>query len=329
MSILSAPHFHNEEAAYAYVEARLWPEGPVCPHCGGVERIGKMGGASTRIGAYKCYQCRKPFTVKIGTIFEASHVPMRHWLQAMYLMASSKKGISANQLHRTLGCTLKTAWFIAHRLREAMKVDGSEPMGGAGITLEVDETFLGQQPTVFVSGKGWQGKRGTGGMKKIVTLVERGGRARSIKVETLQKDEIIRAMASAARESALMTDQAQHYRRIGKEFASHDAVDHGAGEYGRREGDLVITTNTVEGFFSIFKRGMKGVYQHCDEKHLHRYLAEFDFRYSNRIALGVDDTARADLALKGVSGKRLTYRTAGGRAATGETAATAQGALEG
>jgi transposase-like protein len=323
MSILSAPHFHNEEAAYAYVEARLWPEGPVCPHCGGVERISKMGGKSTRIGAYKCYQCRKPFTVKIGTIFEASHVPMRHWLQAMFLMAASKKGISANQIHRTLGCTLKTAWFICHRLREAMKVDGSEPMGGAGITLEVDETFLGQQATVFVSGKGWQGRRGTGDMQKIVTLVERGGRARSIKVETLQKDEIIRAMASAARESALMTDQAQHYRRIGKEFASHDAVDHGAGEYGRREGDTVITTNTVEGFFSIFKRGMKGVYQHCDEKHLHRYLAEFDFRYSNRIALGVDDVARSDRVLAAVVGKRLTYRPTRGGKASNQASATA------
>jgi len=143
-SVLSDKHFHNEEAAYAFAEARVWPNGPVCPHCGGVDRISKMGGKSTRIGTYKCYQCRKPFTVKVGTIFEASHVPMRHWLQAMFLMSSSKKGISSNQLHRTLGCTLKTAWFISHRIREAMRVTGVEPMGGAGKPVEVDETFIGR-----------------------------------------------------------------------------------------------------------------------------------------------------------------------------------------
>jgi transposase-like protein len=314
MSTLSAPHFHNERAAYAYVEARVWPEGPVCPHCGGFERIGKLEGKSTRPGVYKCYQCRKPFTVKVGTIFESSHVPLRFWLQAMFLMASSKKGISANQLHRTLGVTLKTAWFIAHRIRLAMEDGSLPPIGGEGKTIEVDETFLGSQPTVFKSGKGWQGKRGTGDMKKIVTLVERGGRARSIKVESLKKDEIVRAMALADRASTLMTDQAQHYRRIGLEFDAHHSVDHGASEYGRREGELVITTNTVEGFFSIFKRGMRGIYQHCGERHLHRYLAEFDFRYNHRVALGVNDVARADHALRGIVGKRLTYQTTRGQA---------------
>jgi transposase-like protein len=314
MSILSAPHYHNEEAAYAYVEARLWPNGPVCPHCGGFERISKMGGKSTRIGAYKCYQCRKPFTVKIGTIFEASHVPMRHWLQAMYMMAASKKGVSSNQIHRTLGCTLKTAWFITHRLREAMADRGGGSMGGAGITLEVDETFLGKRATVFVNGKGWQTKRGTGDMQKIVSLIERGGRARSIHVENLQKDEIVRALATADRASVLNTDQAQHYRRIGKEFADHQSVDHGREEYTRYDVGTLTTTNTAEGFFSIFKRGMKGVYQHCGDKHLHRYLSEFDFRYSNRMALGVHDAARADIMLAGVVGKRLTYRTTGGQA---------------
>jgi transposase-like protein len=314
MSVLSAPHFHNEEAAYAYVEARIWPEGPVCPHCGGFERIGKMGGASTRIGAYKCYQCRKPFTVKVGTIFEASHVPMRHWLQAMFLMASSKKGISANQLHRTLGCTLKTAWFIEHRLREAMKVGtGGGFIGGEGMTIEIDETFIGKRATKFVTGKGWVTKRGTADMQAIVTLVERGGRARSIHVADLTKSEIARAVALGDRRSVLNTDQAQHYRRLGTEFAGHHSVDHGKEEYGRREGELNINTNTVEGFFSIFKRGMKGIYQHCGDKHLHRYLAEFDFRYSNRIALGVDDVARTTKLIEGVVGKRLTYRPANGQ----------------
>jgi len=299
----------NEEAAYAYVEARIWPNGPVCPHCGGIDKVYAIKANTAkrvRLGLKKCGQCRQQFTVKVGTIFEQSHVPMNLWLQAMYLMASSKKGISTQQLHRTLGVTLKTAWFMSHRIREAMKDDGSTPMGGVGAVLEVDETFLGQQPTVFVNGKGWQGKRGTGGMKKIVTLVERGGRARSIKVETLQKSEIVRAMETAHRDSALMTDQAQHYRRIGKEFASHQSVDHGRGEYGRG----AVTTNTVEGFFSIFKRGMRGIYQHCGEQHLHRYLAEFDFRYSNRIAMGFDDKARTDRALAGIVGKRLTYKTA-------------------
>src|SRR5437868_12509848 len=163
-SSLLAPHFHSEEAAYAYVEARLWPEGPTCPHCGGVERISKMGGKSTRIGTYKCYQCRKPFTVKVGTIFEASHVPMRHWLQAIFLMSSSKKGISSNQLHRTLGCTLKTAWFISHRIREAMRVTGVTPMGGAGEVIEADETFIGGI-------EGQQKRRGWGHKNVVLTLV--------------------------------------------------------------------------------------------------------------------------------------------------------------
>lgn len=304
---LSAPHLHNEEAAYAYVEARVWPDGPTCPHCGGVERIGKLKGTATRIGVYKCYQCRKQFTVKVGTVFESSHVPLHLWLQAVALICSSKKGISSNQLQRILGVTLKTAWFMSHRIRLAMEDDGSTPIGGPGVTIEVDETFLGKQATVFVNNKGWRTKTGTGDMRKIVSLVERGGRARSIKVESLRKDEIVRAMETADRASVLNTDQAQHYRRIGREFAGHAVVDHGREEYVRG----AAYTNTVEGFFSIFKRGMRGIYQHCAEKHLHRYLAEFDFRYNNRTALGVDDAARADIALKGIVGKRLTYRTTG------------------
>jgi len=298
-SVLSDKHFHNEAAAYAFVEARVWPNGPVCPHCGGVERISKMGGKSTRIGAYKCYQCRKPFTVKVGTVFEASHVPMRHWLQAMFLLSSSKKGISSNQLHRTLGCTLKTAWFISHRIREAMRVTGVEPMGGAGKPVEVDETFVGR-----LEGQPKKGRTAWANKNVVVTLVERGGSARSFHVDGVRIADlqpIIRANIS--RETRLMTDEMPSYKEIGKEFASHEAVNHRRGEYVR--GD--VTTNTVEGFYSVFKRGMKGIYQHCSEKHLHRYLCEFDFRYSNRIALGVDDVARAERALKGISGKRLKY----------------------
>jgi transposase-like protein len=298
-SVLSDKHFHNEEAAYAFVEDRVWPNGPVCPHCGGVERISKMGGKSTRIGAYKCYQCRKPFTVKVGTIFEASHVPMRHWLQAMFLMSSSKKGINSNQLHRTLGCTLKTAWFISHRIREAMRVTGAGPMGAGGGIVEADETFIGTL-------EGQTKKRAWSHKNVVLTLVERGGTARSFHVDGVRVADlgaIIKANVSP--EAKLMTDELQAYKVIGRDFASHETVAHSKDEYVR--GD--VHSNTVEGFYSVFKRGMKGVYQHCKEKHLHRYLCEFDFRYSNRIALGIDDVARAEQALKGIVGKRLTYRT--------------------
>jgi transposase-like protein len=307
MSVLSAPHFHNEEAAYAYVEARLWPEGPVCPHCGGVERVGKMGGASTRIGTYKCYQCRKPFTVKVGTVFEASHVPLRHWLQAMFLMASSKKGVSANQLHRTLGCTLKTGWFIAHRLREAMRSDGLAPFGSDGGMVEVDETYIGVREGMTKAKKGGAHKM------QVLSLVERNTKqSRSFVIDRADIKTIASILdANLAREAHLMTDEWQPYKSLAWNFAAHSTVHHRSEEYVRYEGGKMITTNTVEGFFSVFKRGMKGVYQHCREKHLHRYMAEFDFRYSNRIALGVNDVQRADKMLAGVVGKRLTYRTVG------------------
>ncbi|HEX7759822.1 MAG TPA: IS1595 family transposase [Caulobacteraceae bacterium] len=309
MSILSAPHFHNEEAAYAYVEARLWPNGPICPHCGGFERIGKMGGASTRIGTYKCYQCRKPFTVKVGTIFEASHVPMRHWLQAMFLMASSKKGISANQLHRTLGCTLKTAWFIEHRLREAMRSGDLTPFGSGGGAVEADETFIGRRKGVPLP------KGGIGHKMKVLSLLDRDtGAKRSVVIDNMEVATIAAVVnANVAKEAHLMTDEAYHYGKIGEGFAAHGVVKHKAEEYVSRSNPFVHT-NTIEGSFSIFKRGMRGVYQHCEEQHLHRYLAEFDFRYTHRIALGMDDIARSDTLLAGVVGKRLTYRTTAGQA---------------
>lgn len=307
MSALSAPHFHNEEAAYAYVEARIWPEGPVCPHCGGVDRIGKMGGKSTRIGAYKCYQCRKPFTVKIGSIFEASHVPMNIWLQAMYLIAGSKKGISSNQLHRILGVTLKTAWFMSHRIREAMRDGAPDLMGGSGGRVEVDETFIGYNPRV----KKAKGKGGSAHKLRVVALIDRdSGKARSMPANSLVRDEVAQIVrANVAKEAQLTTDESRLYAAVGKEYASHEYVTHGRHEYVR--GD--VSTNTVEGYFSIFKRGMRGIYQHCHENHLHRYLAEFDFRYTNRQALGCNDADRADRLLQGVVGKRLTYETIGAR----------------
>jgi len=309
MSVLSAPHFHNEKAAYAYVEARIWPEGPVCPHCGCFGRIYELKGKSTRIGVRKCGDCRKPFTVKVGTIFEASHVPLRFWLQAMFLMASSKKGISANQLHRTLGVTLKTAWFMAHRIREAMRDGDLSPFGGEGGIVESDETFIGRDPDEPVS------KAGGNHKMKVLSLIDRDtGRARSMVLDFISAKAIGEiVVTNLSREAILMTDEARHYVKLGQQFAGHGHTNHAAGEYVSRFNPQVHT-NTVEGFFSIFKRGMRGVYQHCGKKHLHRYLAEFDFRYSSRVALGVNDVARADTLLAGVVGKRLTYRSASGAA---------------
>jgi transposase-like protein len=301
-SIISAPHFHNEEAAYAFVEARIWPDGPVCPKCGSKERIGKMGGKSTRIGTYKCYVCRKPFTVKMGTIFEDSHVPMRLWLQAIYLLAASKKGISSHQLHRTLGVTLKTAWFMGHRIREAMREGDLVPFGSNGGTVEVDETFIGQEDNM-------PKRRGYAHKRKVLSLIDReSGEARSIVIDSLKAASLVPILKeNIAHEARVMTDDAGQYRFLNEHFSEHGCVQHSQGEYVSPV-DPSIHTNTVEGFFSIFKRGMKGVYQHCKKSHLHRYLAEFDFRYSKRIARGIDDTERADKLLCGVVGKRLTYQ---------------------
>ena len=304
-SVLSHKHFHDEDEAFAYVEARVWPQGPVCPHCGGVERISKMQGKSTRKGLYKCYQCRKPFTVRMGTIFESSKVPLHIWLQAIYLVAGSKKGISSHQLARTLGLTVKTAWFLSHRIREAMREGDLAPFGHGGGAVEVDETYIGRKKGMPIRGA-YHHKMA------VLGLVDReSGRARLFHVDQASGRNIQPiVLANLSREARLMTDEATMYRKIGREFAEHSAVHHYNKEYVR--GD--ITTNTVEGAFSIFKRGMRGVYQHCAEKHLHRYLAEFEFRYSHRIANGVDDAARADRILSGIVGKRLTYQTTAARA---------------
>lgn len=310
-SALSAPHFHNEEAAYAFVEKRLWVNGPVCPHCGGVERIGKMAGKSTRVGTYKCYRCRKPFTVKIGTIFEASHVAMHIWLQAMYLIAGSKKGISSNQLHRILGVTLKTAWFMSHRIREAMRSGDMTPFGSGGGIVEVDETFIGHDKTIKPEGE--KKGRGYAHKHKVLSLVDRStGRQRSMVVDSLKAVDLTPILvANIAAEAIVMTDEAGQYRNIGAHFAGHGYTRHGSGQYVDYE-NPAIHTNTIEGAFSIFKRGMKGTYQHCAKKHLHRYVAEFEFRYTNRIATGFNDADRADAMLAGVVGKRLTYNPANG-----------------
>lgn len=311
MSILNQKHFVSEKAAYRFVEAHVWPDGRVCPHCGVVGENSPLKGKSTRIGVYKCYACNKPFTVKVGTIFESSHIPLHIWLQGFFLLSSSKKGISSNQLARTLDITLKSAWFMSHRIREAMRDGFLGPIGGAGVIVEADETYYGPKAkarTLTTRGVPYTKKGNRKPKRPIVALVERGGRVRSFHVDHADKVTVAGIVANnVSHESRLHTDESPLYKGADGMFAEHETVHHSSGEYAR--GD--VNTNSVEGYFSIFKRGMKGVYQHCSEKHLHRYLSEYDFRYNNRVALGVNDEARAVKALKGVVGKRLTYRTTG------------------
>ena len=305
MSVLSKPYFHDEKEAFAHLERLLWPKGPTCPHCGNADakRIKRFEGKATRIGVHKCNECRKQFTVKVGTVFESAHIPLHKMLQAVYLLTCSKKGCSAHQMHRILQITYKSAWFLCHRIREAMRTGKLPPMGGSGQVIEADETLIGRSALAPV---GRRSPRYTWGRNIVFTLVERGGSARSFKIGSASIAGVRSIIKkNVSRNSDSMTDEARMYKAIGKKFASHNAVTHSKGEYVR---ESHIHSNTVENYYSIFKRGMKGVYQHCKEKHLHRYLAEFDFRYSNRIALGVNDEMRAARALKGVVGKRLTYK---------------------
>ena len=301
---LASPIYHDEEAARKHLEGLRWPHGVACPFCQKNEGVRALGGKSMGDGWYHCRVCRKKFTVRVGSVFERSHIPLHKWLLAFRLMAGSKKGFSAHQLHRSLGVTYKTAWFMEHRIREAMTESDPRPLGGEGKTVEVDETFIGPQGWELHD-NGWQRKRGTGDKAKVVSLVERGGRVRSVKVETIRVADIRKTVLThLSIDTNLVTDEAHHYRHVGRLYASHETVNHSKHEYGRGH----VYTNTVEGFFSIFKRGMTGIYQHCSEKHLQRYLNEFDFRYSNRIALGTNDASRTDAALIGAIGKRLYYR---------------------
>lgn len=296
MSILSAPYFHDEAAAFAELERVLWPNGPVCPRCSGKERITSVKGG--RKGLWRCGPCKRQFTVKVGTLFESSHVPLNLWLQAIYLMCCSKKGISSHQLMRVLGVQYKTAWFMTHRIREAMKSGGLPPLGGKGTVVEVDETFIGRKV-------GHQPKRGYSHKNAVLTLVQRGGSARSFHVDGTKATDLLPIIqANVHPGTEIMTDEAGQYKTLGRHFACHGYVSHSQYEWGRGK----VHTNTVEGFYSVFKRGMKGVYQHCSEKHLHRYVAEFDFRYNTRSRLGICDTERASTLLSGIAGKRLTYR---------------------
>jgi len=299
MSILSAPYFHDEAAAYAKLESVVWPSGPVCPFCGGLDRITPVTGKTARIGLRRCLDCKKQFRVTVGTVFESSHIPLHKWMQATYLMCASKKGISAHQLHRTLEVTYKTAWFMEHRIREAMTVPPKGKLGGPGKVVEADETYWGRMAGAKKGRGGYQHKN------TIMAFVERDATVRSFHIPAATR-ETVRAKLHGHIEqtSHLITDEAKHYRKLGRAFAQHTALNHTRKEYVRGNAH----TNTIEGVFSIFKRGMTGIYQHCAPHHLRRYLAEFDFRYNNRITLGVDDSKRVERALGGIVGKRLMYR---------------------
>ena len=306
-SVLSAPHFHNEDAAFAYVEKALWPDGPYCPFCGVIgEQVRKLNGKTTRKGLHKCYACRKPFTVRVRTIFESSHLPLHLWLQVIHLMCASKKGIATRQIQRMLQCSMKTAWFLTHRIREAMKDGSIDPLGGEGKAVEADETFIGGKEKNKHANKKLRAGRGAVGKMAVFSLVERNGRVRSMRVASVTAKSLRPVLvAQIDSKSNLYTDEAGQYHHMGRDF-EHETVKHSANEYVRGDAH----TNTVENYFSILKRGITGCYFHVSEAHLHRYLAEFDFRYSNREGLGVDDVGRAAVALEGFRGKRLTYETA-------------------
>jgi len=309
MSALNAKHFKDENAARQYLEAIRWPNGPVCPHCGSAEEGHyALQGKSHRPGLWKCKDCREQFSVTVGTVFERSKIPLTQWLMAAYLMCSSKKGISSAQIQRTLGVTYKTAWFLTHRIRLAMDQPAGM-FGEGGGTVEVDETYIGKiegsQTRAQIRADHKAKKRVKQPKKAMVfTLLERNGKVRSRVISGDMFNQVKEGLGLVSPSAHLMTDSAKMYNNVGKAFASHETVNHMAKEYARGN----VTTNTVEGFFSVFKRGMKGVYQHCNEKHLHRYLSEFDFRYNNRTALKIDDTQRTVNALAGIEGKRLTYK---------------------
>jgi transposase-like protein len=308
---LTDPIFHDETKAREHLEAIRWPTGPYCPHCGEAENVTRMDGESHRTGLHQCNSCRGAFTVTNGSVMERSHIPLAKWVLGFHLMAASKKGVSAHQLHRMLHLTYKTAWFMAHRIREAMREENPTPLGGTGKIVEADEAYHGKRETPVKLARGRVrkptkgGKTGGADKRPIVALVERGGEARATHMNHVTGKNLREfVVKNASRKSRLHTDESRLYDAVGAEFATHETVNHSAKEYAR--GD--VTTNSVEGFFGVFKRGIVGVYQHCGEQHLQRYLDEFTFRYNNRIALDVNDTERATFAIKGAENKRLTYR---------------------
>lgn len=301
---LNHPAFKNEDAARKMLEASRWPNGPVCPHCKDGERVEKLGGKSMGKGWYHCNECREKFTVRVGTLYERSHIPLHKWLLATHLLTSSKKGMSAHQLHRMLGITYKSAWFMAHRIREAMKTSFSGPMGGKGKSVQADETYIGNS-----SKRAKSYRKGHRYKQQVVALVEPGKGVRAFHVKSATADKVRDILVTNIdRKSELHTDESRLYVEVGKEFSDHKTVKHGWNHGGIYVGKDGQTTNNVENFFGVFKRGMRGTYHFCSEQHLHRYLAEFEFRYNNRSGLNVTDGERAAAALKGIEGKRLTYR---------------------
>jgi transposase-like protein len=309
--LLKNPIFNDETAAREWLEARVWPEGPTCPHCGNADqkKITKLEGKAHRPGLYQCAECREQFTVTVKTVFERSKIPLTKWLAALFLMTASKKGVSAHQVHRMLGISYKSTWFMMHRLREAMRSGGLEPLGGRGKVVEADETYYGRADEMHVSkqrrGRPYTKRGKIFNNRPILSLVERGGSVRSFHVAVADQETVCKIVRENVwNDSRVHTDESKLYKRDLMNVRRHQRVKHTANEYVR--GD--VTTNTVENYFSVFKRGMRGVYQHCSEKHLHRYLAEFDFRYNNRASRGIDDAGRAAVLAEGIVGKRLTYR---------------------
>ncbi len=311
---LAAPKFSDEDAARAHLEHVRWPDGPFCPHCGTVNVL-RMEGNAHRPGLFHCRDCKEQFSVTVGTVMERSHIPLHKWVLAVHLLTASKKGMSSHQLSRMLSVTYKTAWFLSHRIREMMSDTQRGPIGGEGKVVEADEAYHGKRETPIPSeqrrGRPFTKAGKSGGREKrpIFALVERGGEARAFHMKHVTGKNIRAALVTSAdRKSRLHTDESNLYPAVGKEFAKHETVLHAAKEYARGKGDALVTTNSVEGFFSVFKRGLTGVYQHRGEQHFQRYIDEFTFRYDNRSKLGVEDDARALIALRGAEGKRLTYQ---------------------
>jgi transposase-like protein len=303
---LSNPIYHDENVARKHLEAIRWPDGVYCPFCGTADRVKPLGGKSMGPGWYHCATCREKFTVRVGTVYARSKIALHKWVLATHLLCASKKGMSAHQLHRMLGVTYKTAWFMAHRIREAMIDANPEPMGGPDDPVQADETYIGkkaEQRTTRWDGEPYKtGSRGPANKRAVVSLIS-GGKARTFHVKSANAVTVrYLLVTNVTRDTELHTDESRIYKRVGKEFADHKTVVHSHGQYVGPSGE---STNKVENYFLIFKRGMKGVYQHCAEKHLQRYINEFDFRYNTR---EMSDSERADLALKGIEGKRLTYR---------------------